>query len=66
MTQQNTSWVRDVAPGERIVIGENVVIRVEAKSGSKARIRIEAPAGVPISQDAPGAAQIARLGVKAA
>jgi|GEM_PF-5013055 len=63
MKQEATSWVRDVAPGERIVVGGNIVIRVEAKSGSKARIRIEAPAEIAVSQDKPGAAQFARQGI---
>ncbi len=38
-------------PGERVVIGENVLVTVMGVSGHTVRLGIEAPAGVPIYRE---------------
>jgi len=37
--------------GERIVIGENIVVTVVGMSGDRIRLGISAPAGVPIHRE---------------
>jgi carbon storage regulator len=38
-------------PGERVVIGEDVLVTVMAVSGHTVRLGIEAPSGVPIYRE---------------
>jgi carbon storage regulator len=38
-------------PGERVVIGDNVLVTVMAVSGHTVRLGIEAPSGVPIYRE---------------
>lgn len=57
-----TNW--DVRVGESIAIGPNIRIRVEAKSGQQARIRVECPDSMSVGKSEPGVAAFARSGVR--
>lgn len=58
------TWISEVRPGERIAIGEGITLRVEEKSGQKARIRLDFATPTTVQRVDPAAAAFARGGVR--
>lgn len=64
MKESNHTWFGDVRVGEQLSIGDGTIkLRVEAKSGQQARIRLEFVKPTPVSKVEPAAAVFARRGV---
>ena len=63
--KENNTWFGDVRVGEQLSIGDgSIKLRVEAKSGQVARLRLEFTKPTSVAKVAPAAASFARLGVK--
>lgn len=64
MTEGNT-WFGEIRPGESIAIGDGIKLRIEEKSGQRARIRLDFMKPTTVNKVLPAMAQFAKLGVKA-
>lgn len=55
----------DLVPGESVTIGGNVVVTLEAKSGQRARLAVDAPRTVKIQKGSnlPEVIKMARGGI---
>lgn len=62
-TQAQKTWISDVLPGEKIAIGEGIVLRIEEKSGQRARVRLEFTKPTSVTRVEPAAAGFARKGI---
>jgi hypothetical protein len=63
-TESNT-WFGDVRPGELLDIGNGTIkLRIEEKSGQRARLRLEFTKPTPVTRVEPAMAAFARQGVK--
>lgn len=63
MKNENT-WFGDVRPGESIAIGDGIKLRVEEKSGQRARIRLDFTRPTSVNRIAPAMANFAKQGVR--
>jgi hypothetical protein len=59
------TWIGEVRPGEQLAIGDGIVLRVEEKSGQRARLRLEFKKPTTIERIDPSAMEFARAGVSA-
>lgn len=64
MSDNKNTWFGDVRPGESLAIGGNIKLRVEEKSGQRARIRLEFTTPTSVQRVTPAMASFAKLGVK--
>lgn len=64
MKQSVNTWFGEIRPGEKVAIdGGNIVLRIEEKSGQRARIRLEFAKPTTVEKVEPAAATFARSGV---
>lgn len=63
MKNENT-WFGEVRPGESIAIGDSIKLRVEEKSGQRARIRLDFTRPTSVNRVTPAMANFAKQGVK--
>ncbi len=63
MKSENT-WFGDVRPGEAIAIGDGIKLRVEEKSGQRARIRLDFTKPTSVNRITPAMATFAKQGVR--
>lgn len=64
MTDERHTWIGEVRPGEQVAIGPDIRLRVEEKSGQRARIRLEFKRPIAVERIDPAMAAFARAGVK--
>lgn len=64
MSNNQNTWISDVLPGERVSIGGgDIVLRIEEKSGQRARVRLEFKRPTSVARLESGAAALARKGI---
>lgn len=63
MDRKNT-WFGEIRPGESIAIGEGIKLRIEEKSGQRARIRLDFTKPTTVQRVSPAMANFARVGVR--
>ena len=64
MTIEKNTWFGEIRPGESIAIGDNIKLRIEEKSGQRARIRLDFTRPTTVTKVAPAMAAFAKQGVK--
>jgi hypothetical protein len=64
LVSEHRTWIGEVRPGEQVSIGPDIKLRVEEKSGQRARIRLEFTKPMSVEKIDPAAAMFARAGVK--
>ena len=64
MTKDGNTWFGEVRTGESIAIGDGIKLRVEEKSGQRARIRLDFTTPTSVKRIAPAMANFAKLGVR--
>ena len=65
MAEQHT-WYGELRPGEQVAIDGGVIrLRVEEKSGQRARIRLDFTRATKVEKVQPAMARFAKQGVKA-
>lgn len=64
MSNSQNTWFGDVRPGEQIAIGNGIKLRVEEKSGQRARIRLDFTTPTTVQRVMPAMAAFAKAGVK--
>lgn len=64
MTDSKNTWFGEIRPGESIAIGEGVKLRIEEKSGQRARIRLDFTKPMTVTRMTPAMASFAKQGVK--
>lgn len=57
------TWFGELRPGEQVVIGGGIRLRIEEKSGQRARLRIDLTEPTTVEKVQPGAAAIASRGL---
>jgi pyruvate kinase len=63
--ESSHTWFGELRAGEQVSIGDGSVrLRVEEKSGQRARIRLDFAKPTTVQKVTPGVAALARLGVK--
>ena len=64
MTKDSNTWFGEVRTGESIAIGDGIKLRVEEKSGQRARIRLDFTKPTSVHRISPAIANFAKAGVK--
>lgn len=64
MKEDSKTWFGEVRPGESIAIGDSIRLRIEEKSGQRARIRLNFTKPTSVTRVVPAMATFAKLGVK--
>jgi hypothetical protein len=63
--ENNNTWFGDVRVGEQLSIGDgSIKLRVEEKSGQRARIRLDFTKPTTVQKVTPAMASFARIGVR--
>jgi hypothetical protein len=63
VSDKNT-WFGEIRPGESIAIGDGIKLRIEEKSGQRARIRLDFTKPTTVQRTTPAMANFAKLGVR--
>ncbi len=58
------TWFGEIRPGESIAIGDDIKLRIEEKSGQRARIRLDFARPTTVHKVSPAMANFAKIGVK--
>lgn len=64
MKTGGNTWFGEVRPGESIAIGDGIRLRIEEKSGQRARIRLDFAKPTTVQKVVPAMANFAKAGVK--
>lgn len=64
VTDGKNTWFGEVRPGESIAIGDGIRLRVEEKSGQRARIRLDFDKPTTVERTQPAMAGFAKQGVR--
>ena len=64
MKTSEKTWFGEIRPGETVAIGDNIKLRIEEKSGQRARIRLDFTTPMSVNRITPAMANFAKAGVR--
>ena len=64
MMDESKTWFGEIRPGESIAIGDGIKLRIEEKSGQRARLRLDFTKPTTVTKMTPAMASFAKQGVK--
>lgn len=63
MTNKVNTWIGEIRPGESIAVGDGIKLRIEEKSGQRARLRFDFTRPTTVTKVLPAMASFAKAGV---